>query len=155
MNCSDVRSVYWDLPFFGLKEARYRLEPFRDNVRFLGCDCRLFWELFLASWDSFSESQLATCWDVFFHQPRFTLGFCDSHSKLLFGSRRTGRVLKNIRIVDCNLLVTKLLVKYLVVPKVLGSDPTPSDKSLSLDSTRSFFALKLSLAKNVLFVKTD
>ena len=106
MNCSDVRFVYWDLPFFGRNEARYRLEPFRDNVRFLGCDCRLFWEfwLFLAAWDSFPESQSATCWDVLFHQSRFTLGFCDASSKLLFRSLRSGTLLKNFRVADYNLL---------------------------------------------------
>ena len=103
-------SFYCVLPFFGRKDARYRLEPFRDNVRFRFCGwpcslqagpfkqvqagpCFLFWELWpsLAAWDSLLVIQSVTCCDVFFHQLQFvefglvTLVFCDS-SKLLFVS---------------------------------------------------------------------
>ena len=58
-------------PFFGRKDVRYRLEPFRDKVRFRCC-----------GWPCF---QSVTCCDVFFHQPQFVefglvtlLVFCDS-----------------------------------------------------------------------------
>ena len=88
-------SFYCVLPFFGRKDARYRLEPFRDNVRFRFCGwpCFLFWEFWpsLAAWDSLLVIQSVTCCDVFFHQLQFvefglvTLVFCDS-SKLLFVS---------------------------------------------------------------------
>ena len=88
-------SFYCVLPFFGRKDARYRLEPFRDNVRFRFCGWPffLFWEFWpsLAAWDSLLVIQSVTCCDVFFHQLQFvefglvTLVFCDS-SKLLFVS---------------------------------------------------------------------
>ena len=121
-------SFYCVLPFFGRKDARYRLEPFRDNVRFRFCGwpcslqagpckqvqarpCFLFWELWpsLAAWDSLLVIQSVTCCDVFFHQLQFvefglvTLVFCDS-SKLLFVSLPvdTGIFLKKVLIVITN-----------------------------------------------------
>ena len=90
---NEWQPFYCVLPFFGRKDARCRLEPFRDNVRFRCCDCFLFWEFWLSwiAWDSLLVIQSVTYCDVLFHQPQFvevgliTSVFCDS-SKLLFVS---------------------------------------------------------------------
>ena len=149
---NEGQQFYCVLPFFGRKDARYRLEPFRDHVRFRCCGwpCFLFWEfwLSLAAWDSLLVIQSATCFDVFFHQPQFvdvgliTSVFCDS-SKLLLVSLSVGIFLN--KSVDSN---RQSPVNYLDVPKVLVVGPISSVNSSSFDSIKFFFRLKLSSAEN-------
>ena len=85
---NEWQQFYCVLPFFGRKDARYRLEPLNDRFRCWGCF--LLWEFWLSGtvWDSLLVLQSATFCDVLFHQPQFVeVGavFCDT-SKLLFVS---------------------------------------------------------------------
>ena len=156
---NEWQQFYCVLPFFGRKDARCRLEPFRDNVRFRCCGCFLFWEFWLSwtAWDSLLVIQSVTYWDVLFHQPQFvevgliTSVFCDS-TKLLFVSLPgdTGIFLNE----SVNPFYRESSVNYLVVPKVLVLGPISSVNSSSFDSIKFFFRLKLSSAENF-FIKLN